>query len=142
MKKTIKELAFYFDEELDKQLPIKVLPDGTLVYYSYIVKQLSNGSWGVFNIKTKDLKNQYYLKSCALIAAKAYHDHRFNKCSEIKDLDNNYWSNYVDSLIFKKNIKHASSERYPILVTRMEESNNQAEYFKNKIYSLFKLTFV
>ena len=71
MKRAIKELAYYFDEELEKKLPIRLLPDGNLIYHSYIIKHLSNGKWGVFNIKTKDMKNQYYLKSCALIAAKA-----------------------------------------------------------------------
>jgi hypothetical protein len=141
-KKHIKELAYYFDTELQKQLPISLLPNGSLVYKDFLVKELQNGNWGLFNIQTKDLINQYYLKSCALIAAKSYSSRQFKKCFEIKELDNGYWSNYSDTLIFKQNLKSVKEDRYAILETRLEESTHQSTVYKHKIYSLFKLTFV
>lgn len=140
--KTIKELASYFDQELQSILPIAILPDGSLGYKNFLVKQLPNKNWGVFNIKNKDLINQYYLKSCALMAAKFYNNRQFTKCQEVKLLDNSYWSNYSDSVIFKNNINKVSNDKNSILLTRLEESSSQAELYKQRISLLFKWTFV
>lgn len=141
-KIAIKELADYFDQELQTKLPIKILPNDALGYNNFLIKRLSNGNWGVFNALNKDLINQYYLKSCALMAAKFYSHRQHIKCHEIKDLDNNYWSNYSDSLIFKNIIKTAPDEKYLIILTRLEESTNQSDYYKKIISRLFKHTFV
>ena len=140
--KIIKELATYFDQELQRKIPITVLPTGGLVYKNFLVKQLTNGNWGVFNIDNKDLINQYYLKSCALMSAKFYNNKQYNSCSEIKELDNGYWSNFRDTLIFTNNIKTVAEDKYLILLTRLEESNYQTDYFKERISVLFKLAFV
>ena len=140
-KKTIKELAEYFDQELQVKLPVILLPNGNLVYKNYLIKKLAN-NWGVFNVLSNDLKDQYHLKSCALIAAKAYNNKHFNRCNEIKLLDNNYWSNHSDNLIYKNIIKHISDDKYPIMLTRMEESEFQANQYKIKISKMFKYTFV
>lgn len=140
-EKVIKELATYFDQELQANLPITILPNGALGYKNFLVKQLPNGNWGVFNVDNHDLINQYYLKTCALMAAKFYNHRQISKCYEIKDLDNHYWSNYTDTMMFKHNINNVDSDKYPILLTRLEESNFQAELYKNKISVLFKWTF-
>ena len=139
--KTVKELANYFDQELQSLLPISILPNGALAYKNFLVKQLPTGNWGVFNIKNKDLVNQYYLKSCALMAAKFYNHRQFIKCNEVKALDNSYWSNYSDTVVFKSNINKVSDEKFLILLTRLEESLNQAELYKQRISLLFKWTF-
>ena len=141
-KKTIRELAQYFDQELQTSLPISILPNGALVYKDYLVKQLPNNNWGIFNIMNKDLKDQYHLKVCALIAAKAYTHRYFHKCIEIKDLDNNYWANYSDFVVYKNIINKSTDDQYPILLTRLEESDYRANKVKNKISKLFKHTFV
>lgn len=141
-KKTIKELAEYFDKELQMKLPIVLLPNGDLVYKNFLIKKLANNNWGVFNSVNKDLKDQYHLKSCALMAAKAYNHKHFNRCNEIKLLDNNYWSNYSDNLIYKNIIKNTSDEKYPIILTRLEESEFQTCKYKIKISKMFKNTFV
>jgi len=140
-KTAIKELADYFDQELQTKLPIKILPNGALGYNDFLVKKLPNGDWGVFNVLNKDLINQYYLKSCALMAAKFYNHRQFAKCHEIKELDNRYWSNYSDTLIFKNTID-ISSEKYHILLTRLEESTYQSDHYQKIISRLFKHTFI
>ena len=33
-----------------------------MVYKNFLVKQLDNMNWGMYNIESKDLINQYYLK--------------------------------------------------------------------------------
>lgn len=142
MKQSIKDLASYFDSELQKTIPVYVLPNGSLLYKNFLIKQLKNQNWGVFNTKNKDLINQYHLKSCALIAANAYHRRLFNKCSEIKELDRNYWSNHINFLISKNNLKSSSDEKYSILITKLEECDYKSSLYKNKISKLFKNTFV
>ena len=141
-KKTIKELAQYFDQELQIQLPLTVLANGSLVYKDFLIKKLPNNKWGIFNIFNKDLKEEYNLKSCALMGAKAYNFKHFNKCNEIKILDNNYWSNYSDTVIYRSILNNISDEKYPIVLTRLEESDFQANQYKHKISKLFKSTFV
>lgn len=141
-KKTIKELAQYFDQELQTLLPISVLPNGALVYKDYLVKQLPNDNWGVINVSSKELKEKFHLKSCALIAAKAYTHKHFNKGIEIKELDNNYWVNHLDVTLYKNIINKANAEQYPILLTRLEESDYRTNKFKNNIYKLFTQAFV
>jgi hypothetical protein len=107
-----------------------------------LVRQLPNQNWGVYNTSNKDLINQYHLKSCALMAANAYHHRFFSKCSEIKELDNSYWSNYTDFMISKNYIKSSNNEQYPILLTKLEECDYRASLYKNRISKLFKNTFV
>ena len=76
------------------------------------------------------------------MAAKYYNHRQYVRCHEIKELDNSYWSNYSDTLVFKNNIGKVSDEKYPILATRLDESHYQVEYFKERISVLFKATFV
>ena len=111
-KAVIKELAAYFDQELQANLPITILPNGALGYKNFLVKQLPNKNWGVFNVANHDLVNQYYLKTCALMSAKFYNHRQIDKCHEIKDLDNRYWSNYTDAMMFKHNIEKVNSITY------------------------------
>ena len=76
------------------------------------------------------------------MSAKFYNNKQYNSCSEIKELDNGYWSNFCDTLIFTNNIKTVAEDKYLILLTRLEESNYQTDYFKERISVLFKLAFV
>ena len=134
----IKELANYFDQELQTVLPITILPNGALGYKNFLVKQLSNANWGLFNVGTQDLLNQYYLKSCALMAAKFYNNIQIANRSEIKELDNHYRLHYTNLLLCKHNIVLVDKNRYPIMLTRMEESSFHTDLCKQKISKLFK----
>jgi hypothetical protein len=76
------------------------------------------------------------------MAAKAYASAQIEKFLEIKRLDNNYWSNHSDSLIFRNNIKKAQAlDKYIILLNRLEESEVQSTRFKEEISKMFKWTF-
>lgn len=139
---TINEFALYFDKELQAKLPITILPNGALGYKDCLVRQLSAGTWGLYNTRNLDLVGEYYLKSCALMAAKFFSHKQVEKRYEIKELDTNYWLHYTDSLIFKNNIDTVSDDRYSILLTRLEESNFQTLRYKTKISMLFKCAFI
>jgi hypothetical protein len=141
--KEIKELAIAFNDELQAKLPITRMPNGSIVYKDYLVKETKDKNWGIYRIKTRELVEVYFLKTCALMAAKAYSNTRMEKYFEIKRLDNQYWANYSDTLIFTKNIKTAKDyDRYLILLNRLEHSKTQAEHFKEEISRMFKWSFV
>lgn len=137
----IADLAKYFDQELQKTLPIVLLPNGALGYHNFLIKRLPNDRWGVFNVKSKDLINEYHLKSCALMSAKFYNHYQYHLCHEVKDLDNKYWSHHSDSLVFKITIENASDEKYSIIEARLDESIHKSSYYQKRISKLFKLTF-
>jgi uncharacterized protein (DUF885 family) len=143
-KKTIvKDLAEQFASDFTKQLPVTVLPDGGIVYKEFLIKQQTTGNWGVYNIRSKSLVEQYFLKTCALMGAKAYNSTNIDKFFEIKRLDNRYWASYCDLLVYKKNIKTAKDfDRYVILLNKLEDTETKTEHFKEQISRMFKWSFV
>jgi hypothetical protein len=139
----IKELAEQFSHQLDAKLPISVMPNGDIVYKQYLVRHLPSGNWGLYDINCKDLKDQFYLKTCALMAAKAYNNVQLEKYYEIKDVDNKYWASYSNLQIYKNNIKTAKDfDRYVILLNKLEESEARANHFKEQISRMFSWSFV
>lgn len=142
-KRVIRELAEQFNQELSKQLPVSVMPNGDIVYESYLVRQLPSGNWGVYNYKNKEFVDQFFLKSCALMAAKAYNHVQIRRFKEIKTLDSRYWANFCDSLIYKHNIKKTTStDRYLILLDKLENSETKTQQYKAEISRMFKGSFV
>ena len=141
--KHITKFASYFDQELQATLPISILPDGSLVYKNFLVKQLENTYWGMFDMISKELINEYFLKSCALIAAKEYNHRRYDKYQAVKLLDDKYASSSNDQVIFNHNIAlTADSEKYAIMLTRLEESTALSQYYQKLILSLFRQSFI
>lgn len=140
-KRIVKELANQFDLDLEANFQVHKLPDDSLVYRNFLVKQLQSGDWGVFNIEHQYMADSYHLKCCALMAARAYQHRHLNRCSEIKELDRNYWGCYSDTLIYRNNIIKAKDDKYQVLLTRLNESSNNVSIFKKQITQLFRITF-
>ena len=140
----IKELSDHFTDELDRQLTVNVLPDGATVYKEFIIKKhKTTGKWAVYYISNRDLIAQFFLKSCALMAAKAYGSNNLARFHEAEQLDHQYWSNYSDNLVYQKNIKVTPEfERYKILLNKLEDTAQKTEYYKDKISKMFKWSFV
>ena len=142
-KRVIRELAEQFNVELNKQLSITVLPNGDTVYKDYVVRQLSSGNWGLYKFKTKELVDQFFLKSCALMAAKAYSHVQVHRFKEIKTLDSRYWANHCDAEVYKHNIKITKdTDRYLILLDKLENSETKVRQYKTEISRMFKSSFV
>lgn len=142
-QKAIKELAEQFSHELDVRMPVTVLPNGDAVYKNYLVRETPTGNWGIYDLQYKELKDQFFLKTCALMAAKAYNHVKLEQYFEIKQLDNRYWASYCDNLVYKKNIKTAKEfERYLVLLNKLEESENKVKHYKEEISRMFKWSFV
>lgn len=139
----IKELAENFQHELDKKLPVTVLPDGGIVYENYLVKQNKEGNWALYNYRHKSKVDHFFLKTCALMAAKAYNSTHLEKFFEIKRLDNSYWASHCDLMIYKQNIKITKDyERYLILLNKLEDSQSKETFYKDEISKMFKWCFV
>jgi len=142
-KQVVKELAEHFQAELDRKLPVTVLPDGSTVYKDFLVKQNTTGNWELYNYKSRTLIEQYFLKSCALMGAKAYSTTSLDTFFEVKRLDNKYWSNYSDNQTYRKNIKSAKElDRYIILLNKLEDSEQKTQHYKEAISRMFKWSFV
>ena len=142
-KRVIRELAEQFNVELNKQLSVTVLPNGDTVYKDYVVRQLSSGNWGLYKFKTKELVDQFFLKSCALMAAKAYSHVQVHRFKEIKTLDSRYWANHCDAEVYKHNIKITKdTDRYLILLDKLENSETKVRQYKTEISRMFKSSFV
>lgn len=139
----LKELAKELNSEFGNLMQLTVLSDGSIAYKDYIVKKTKQGNWAIFNFKTKTYVDQFYMKTCALMAAKAYEAVNLEKFHEIKRIDNLYWSNYTNSIVFQHNIKLAKDyERYLVLLNRLEESNLKRAYYQDEISRMFKWSFV
>jgi len=141
--KVIKELATQFEEDFKKTLPIAILSNGNIVYKQYIIKSNEQGDWVITKPSVIDPIETFYLKTSALMAAKAYDRNDLNKMFEIKQMDTEYRNNHTASLIFANNIKKAKDfGRYVVLLNKLEYSQERTEHFKEKISKMFKWSFV
>jgi len=142
-EKVIKELSMHFEEDFKKTLPISILPNGNVVYRNYIIEQNKQGDWTINNSSILDPIGTFYLKTSALMAAKAYDRNDLNRMFEIEQLDRDYKKNHSDSLIFANNLKKTKDfDRYLILLNKLENSNSKVEHFKEQISKMFKYSFV
>ena len=82
----IKEIAGELDAEYKKHIQLTVLKEGAVGYKDIIVKQNKNDNWALYSIyNTKDMISEFKLKTCAVMAAKAYSTVSLNRFTEIKD---------------------------------------------------------
>ena len=141
-EKLIKELASQFEEDLKKTLAITVLPNGNVVYKDYRIELDQQGNWSIVKPTVIDPIGSFYLKTSALMAAKAYDRNDLNKVFEIEQLDTDYKNNHTASLVFANNIKKAKDfSRFIVLLNKLEYSQERTEHFKDKISKMFKWSF-
>lgn len=139
----VRDLAAQLKTELDSKYPVHILPNGNTVYKDYIIKENKAGNHALYNFRTKTLVDQFFLKSCAVMAAKAYYHTKIERYIEIKDLDTKYWASHTDAKIFRNNIKSAQDfERYLILLNRLEDAESKEQFYKDKITTMFTWSFV
>lgn len=137
----IKQLAEEFSGKIT-ELPIKVLPNQDIVYEKYLIKK-NDQEWDLFSLETKSKLATFFLRSCALIAAKYYTKLLFQEYHEIKELDRNYKRTYIDTIFHKHNLKTTKDfDTKVILLNRIECSEADSERYKKTISRLFRLSFV
>jgi len=141
--KIIKELAAHFEEDLRKTLPITLHSNGSIAYKEYIIAKNMLGNWALCRASNQDIIEQFYLKTCAIMAAKAYSLTNLTKFIEIKQLDTSYFSHFCDNQIYQINIKKPQDHsRFMILLNKLEHSETMSLHYKEKISRMFKLSFV
>ena len=137
----VKELKKYVEQELDRSLPVTVLPDNSLAYKKFRIKR-EQDKWNLRYIKSQDVIDSFYTKSSALLAAKFYEHNNFNLYVGIKDLDRKYYYNNVDIDIYKEQIKRTQDPiKREILYNRYDLSEHRSRIFKEQISSEFKTHF-
>ena len=142
-KRLIKELASHFEDDFNAKLPIAIQPNGDIVYKDYFIRKTAQSNWALHNLHNGDKVEEFFLKTCALMAAKAYQAINLRKFNEIKYLDNQYRANYMQVIVFRNIMKKSPDfERYQILLNKFELSNARAEHFKAEISQQFKWSFV
>ncbi len=138
----LQELAEDFGSVFDKKVQITVLPNGVISYKNFLIKPSKRGTYGIYYGHSVDPVEVYHLKSCALMAAKAYNTVQINRFFEIKELDTRYSTSHTELLLFKQNIKLAKDfDRYVILLNKLEEADLKAKYYKDKITVMFRNAF-
>ena len=142
-KKTKEKLQNFIEEEFKTSLPITVLPDNSVVYKRYRIKQNKTGN---FNLHFTGLGNEaidrFNLKVCALIAAKNHDQCKLDSYNKIKDLDRKYWNNYADAKYFQHMIKVTKdTEKKDILASRLDQSSDLAKLYKQEITAVFRMSF-
>ena len=142
-KVNIAKLADVLDIEFKKILPLIPLPDGSVVYRNFVVKQDSHGNWCILSKGTATIHGQFNLRTCALVGAKCLSQMQLQRYNEIKDLDNRYWSSTYRTSVYEHNIKSAKDyDRYLILLNKLEDSTWKARHYKEEISKLFRWSFV
>ena len=141
-RQAIKELAHVFDKELETNLPVAVMPDCSLVVGHFQVKKLAPNKWAIICISSKDAVDEFFLKSCALIAAKARAKNNFTVLLEIKQLDRLYFSHKNNVSVFEHSIEQReNADRVEILTTRLEHELHLLSVCRDKIESMFRSHF-
>lgn len=143
IKPKIREIANELDAEFKKHVNLVVLKDGSVVYKDYLIKENKHKNWCIYRIGGfKDLIGEFKLKTCALLAAKAYGSSNLVRYTEVKDLDTQYWSNHCDHINYKRIIKLSLDfDRYIIILNKLEDSEFKEMHFKDKITAMFRSSF-
>lgn len=141
--KAIKELAEHLEREVEQQINVAKLPNGAVGYKHYLIKQTANETWGLYSSKTKDMIEQFYLKSTALIAAKHWDTCNMLGLQTVKQLDRQYWSNHVESMLCRQSMpKTKDFDRYLILLNKLEQSDFLTQHYKDEISRMFKWSLI
>jgi hypothetical protein len=139
---TVKELTEILEQGV--KLDITIMPDNkSIIYKDYTIMPLDNENWGLYDNYSKDLIDQFHLRSSALLAARAYFRTNLQKYTEIKTIDRKFWATQLDMLICKSQLKQAKEfDRYLILLNKLEHCQHKNSIYKAEISKMFRWAFV
>ena len=141
IKRQAKQLESFLEDEFKKKIPILVLPDKSIVYKRYKIKQNKIGNW-VLGYVNGDNIAEFKIKTTATLAAKFYDQTNFKRYNEIKQLDVHYWNNSNDAVFFKYRYENAKDiEKRDIYMWRWEQADHRAKRYKETISTMFKSNF-
>ena len=140
-KRQAKQLESFLEDEFKKKIPIAVLPDKSLVYKRYKIKQNKQGLW-VMSLAGGEAIDQFRIKTTAALAAKFYDQTNFTRYNEVKTLDTQYWNNSNDSVFFKYKYENTKDlDKRDIFMWRWEQAQTRSKHYKEKISAMFTANF-
>ena len=142
-KQKAKQLEEFLETELSKALPVTILQDNSIVYKRYRIKQ---SKMGTYNLHFSGLDNKilgvFNLKVCALVAAKRHDKCQLTQFNEVKELDAKYWASHTDAKYYQARLKTVvDGEKYDILSSRLDLTQDRAKEYKQKILTMFRYAF-
>jgi hypothetical protein len=141
LKHQSKKLEVLFEKEVKQELPVALLPDGSMIFKDFKIKQNKKKTWDITRVNGFQI-DTFNLKACALMAAKLYSINRLVTYNEVKLLDQQYQNNTNDSEIFKhRYTTTADSSKKDLFLWRWEITKNRAKYAKQQITSKFRSMF-
>lgn len=140
-KKQAKQLESFLEEEVKKTMPLAVLPDNSIVYKRYKIKQNKQGAWNLSYLGG-DFIEEFKIKTTATLAAKFYDRDNFTRYNEVKMLDVQYWTNSTDASIFKYRRENTKDyDKRDLYTWRWEIADSRAKHYKELISRMFKANF-
>lgn len=140
-KRQAKQLENFLEDEFKKNIPIAVLPDKSIVYKRYRIKQNKKGLWQLAYLGSDNIA-EFRIKTTAILAAKFYDKTDFKRYNEVKLLDTHYWNNSNDAGFFKYRYENAKDiDRRDLFLWRWELASSRAKRYKDEISTMFKSNF-
>jgi hypothetical protein len=140
-KRQAQKLEQFLEEEISKNPPIVLLPDGSLAYNNFIIKKNKVEKWDIKRVGGS-VVDTFNLKSCAVTGARLYGKNSFRRYSELKVLDESYSKNSNDASRYKYRYQKAKdTEIRDYFLARYIEAKQRADYARGRISSQFKAFF-
>jgi hypothetical protein len=142
-KPNVQKIAETFEADFNKTMQLVPLPDGSIVYKDYVVKENKQGRWVVTRKTAIGVQGEFNLRSSALIAAKSLHRVQLDQYNEIKMLDTRYWNSYNTIQVCRKIIPGIKDfDHYMIMLNKLEHNTWLADNCKAEISKRFRWSFV
>jgi hypothetical protein len=125
-------------------MPIVELKDGSVCFENYIIKRNNKGMYDLIQIGKRQRRNieSFYQKTSALISAKNHRKNDIMGIARIKDIDQRYWSNHSDSLLYGTLYKRTDDlVKRDIFLWRHELCRERAIQYRDQISNTFIQSF-
>jgi hypothetical protein len=122
-KPNVQKIAESFEADFNKTMQLVPLPDGSIVYKDYVVKENKQGRWVITRKTAIGIQGEFNLKSCALIGAKSLSRVQLDAYNEIKMLDTRYTNSYNRVQVCRKIIAGIKDfDHYMIMLNKLEHN--------------------
>lgn len=138
--KQVQKLENFLEQEFKNNVKLIVVSSDVLLYKNYKITKTKYG-W-TLSYLNGDKVYDFRLKACAAIGAKYHSANSLQKFNEIKALDLGYWTNFIDSTLFKNRIETSTDrDKKELYYCRWDVTRQRALRYKQEITQMFKHTF-
>lgn len=140
-KRQAKQLETFLADEFKNKIPLAILPDKSIAYKQYNIKQNKKGLWAL-GYQGGDAIDEFRIKATASLAVKFYDKTNLKRYNEVKILDTQYWNNSNDAVFFKYRYENAKDlDKRDLFLWRWEQADSRAKRYKEEITAMFKANF-